>query len=117
MALPLPPERGFYMYVLRCADGSLYTGYTVDLPRRLATHQAGKASKYTRSRRPVHLAAWSEFPTQRAAMQAEVAFKRLSRAQKVRELATALPTIRARVGEDSRSGALPPFDLGIVGNG
>lgn len=121
MAPSPPPERGFYMYVLRCADGSLYTGYTVDLPRRLATHQAGKASKYTRSRLPVRLAAWSDFPTQRAAMQAEAAFKRLSRAQKLMCLAGDRPEARrtpqSRVGKESKSGASAHFDLGIVGNG
>ena len=73
-----------YMYVLRCADGSLYTGYTVDVPRRLRQHQAGKASRYTRARRPLTLAGWWQFADKRAAMQAEYAFKRLPRAEKLR---------------------------------
>ncbi|MNL60212.1 GIY-YIG nuclease superfamily protein [compost metagenome] len=73
-----------FMYVLRCADGSLYTGYTVDVPRRLRQHQAGKASRYTRTRRPLALAGWWQFETQRAAMQAEYDFKRLARAEKLR---------------------------------
>jgi putative endonuclease len=78
---------GHYMYVLRCADGSLYTGYTVDVARRLAQHQAGKASRYTRTRRPVTVAGWWQFEDKRSAMQAEWAFKQLSRAEKLRCLA------------------------------
>jgi putative endonuclease len=121
MATTLPPERGYYMYVLRCADGSLYAGYTVDLPRRLATHQAGRASKYTRARLPVEVGAWWAFPTQREAMQAEWAFKALSRREKLGHMAGNPPTTRpdkqSRDRKESRSGALAHFDLGIVGNG
>ncbi|MDB5101552.1 MAG: putative endonuclease [Cyanobacteria bacterium RYN_339] len=121
MAPALPPERGFYMYVLRCADGSLYAGYTVDLPRRLATHQAGKASKYTRVRRPVQVDAWWAFETQREAMRAEIAFKALPRPVKLRRITENWPGTppdkQSRVRKESRSGALAPFVLGIVGNG
>ena len=87
----LPTERAHYVYVLGCADGSLYGGYTVDLPRRLACHQAGKASKYTRTRRPVQVRIWWEFPTQRQAMQAEWAFKALTRLQKLKHLTSKRP--------------------------
>jgi putative endonuclease len=80
-------EREHFMYVLTCADGSLYTGYTVDVARRLRQHQAGKASRYTRARRPVALAGWWQFEDQRAAMQAEAAFKRLSRSEKLKLVA------------------------------
>jgi putative endonuclease len=79
--------REHFMYVLTCADGSLYTGYTVDVARRLRQHQAGKASRYTRARRPVALAGWWQFEDQRAAMQAEAAFKRLSRSEKLKLVA------------------------------
>jgi putative endonuclease len=79
--------REHFMYVLTCADGSLYTGYTVDVARRLSQHQAGKASRYTRTRRPVVLTGWWQFADQRAAMQAEAAFKRLSRPEKLRLIA------------------------------
>ena len=48
-------ETKAYMYVLECADGSLYTGYTTDVEKRLKTHNAGKGAKYTRARRPVKL--------------------------------------------------------------
>ena len=72
-----------FMYVLRCADGSLYTGYTIDMERRLAQHQAGKASRYTRARRPVSLVGWWQFEDKVSAMQAEAAFKRLTRREKL----------------------------------
>ena len=48
-------EKQAYTYVLKCADGSLYTGYTTDLEARVATHNAGKGAKYTKTRRPVEL--------------------------------------------------------------
>ena len=82
--IPEPPaERGHYMYVLRCADGTLYTGYTVAITPRLASHQAGKGAKFTRARLPVALMAWWAFESKPAAMSAEAAFKRLKRATKL----------------------------------
>jgi putative endonuclease len=73
-----------FVYLLRCGDGSLYCGWTTDLDRRLAQHQAGVASRYTRSRRPVALA-WSAAAASRGeAMSEEARIKRLSRAEKVR---------------------------------
>ncbi|HEY3279666.1 MAG TPA: GIY-YIG nuclease family protein [Gemmatimonadales bacterium] len=71
------------VYVLRCRDGSLYTGATNDLARRLAAHRAGRASAYTRSRRPVRLAYREGQPDRRAALRREAAIKRLTRAQKL----------------------------------
>ena len=69
--------------MLRCRDGSLYTGATVDLTRRVATHQAGRGAAYTRARLPVVLV-WSEAAADRsAALRREAALKRLTRAQKV----------------------------------
>lgn len=73
-----------YMYVVLCQDQSLYTGYSTDVSRRLAQHNAGKGAKYTRSRRPVRLLYTESFPNQRSAMQAEYAFKQKTRAQKLR---------------------------------
>ena len=70
------------LYLLRCADGSLYCGWTVDLERRLAAHLAGRASRYTASRRPVEVAAAWRLPDRSAAMRAEVAVKRLTKPQK-----------------------------------
>ena len=78
-----------WVYVLSCADGSLYTGWTVDVDRRLAAHQAGTASRYTRSRRPVALAASWSLPGRSAAMREEARIKRLPRAEKLRLLAAA----------------------------
>jgi putative endonuclease len=72
-----------WVYLLRCADGSLYTGWTSDLDRRLAAHAAGRASRYTRSRLPVELAAALPMPDRSAARREEARIKRLSRAEKL----------------------------------
>lgn len=64
-----------YMYVLECSDGSLYTGYTTDVKRRVDTHNAGKGAKYTRARLPVTLLYQEEFPDKPSAMSAEALFK------------------------------------------
>lgn len=72
------------VYVLRCADGSLYTGITNDLDRRLAAHRAGTASRYTRSRRPVRLVYRERRRSRSAALKREAAIKRLPRAAKLR---------------------------------
>lgn len=69
--------------MLRCRDGSLYTGSTVDLPRRLEMHRRGAGAKYTRGRRPVELVAWWHPPTATAAKSQEARFKRLRRAEKL----------------------------------
>jgi putative endonuclease len=72
-----------FVYLLRCRDGSLYCGWTDDLERRLATHNAGKGARYTRSRKPVRLV-WSEELVDRsAALKREIAVKRLTRTQKL----------------------------------
>ena len=71
------------VYLLRCRDGSLYTGITNDLARRLAAHRAGKASAYTRSRRPVRLAYRELVRDRSAALRREAAIKRLTRQAKL----------------------------------
>ena len=71
------------VYLLRCRDGSLYTGITNDLARRLASHQRGTASAYTRSRRPLALAYQEAQPDRGAALRREAAIRRLSRAEKL----------------------------------
>ncbi|WP_057490744.1 GIY-YIG nuclease family protein [Streptococcus orisasini] len=76
-----------YMYVLKCADGSLYTGYTTDIDKRLATHQAGKGAKYTKTRLPVELVYVETFNHKNAAMSAEAKFKQKTRDQKLRYIA------------------------------
>lgn len=74
-----------YMYVLRCADDSLYTGYTNDLNKRIATHNRGRGAKYTRpqSRRPVELLYHETFPDKSSAMSAEALFKHKTRQKKL----------------------------------
>lgn len=76
-------SRGWTVYVLRCADGTLYTGVTTDLKRRLAQHDAGTASACTRARRPVSLAWKRTRFTRSAALKKEAAIKRLSRREKL----------------------------------
>jgi putative endonuclease len=71
------------VYLLRCRDDSLYTGITNDLHRRLESHHSGKASAYTRSRRPVALAYQEALPDRGAALKREAAIRRLSRAEKL----------------------------------
>ena len=71
-----------FVYILRCGDGSLYTGIAKDLERRLAQHRAGRASRYTRRRQPVALA-WSRVvDSWSAALKEEIRIKALSRRQK-----------------------------------
>jgi putative endonuclease len=72
-----------WVYMLRCSDGSLYTGWTNDLQRRLARHADGKASRYTASRLPVELAAVWAMPDRGAAMREERRIKALPRGEKL----------------------------------
>lgn len=72
-----------WVYILRCADGSLYTGWTVDVERRLAAHRAGSGARYTRSRLPVELLASFAMDDQRSARREEARIKRLPREQKL----------------------------------
>ena len=76
-------ETKAYMYVVKCADGSLYTGYTTDIERRIAMHNAGKGAKYTRTRLPVTLLYTEEFASKQEAMSAEAFFKQKKRAAKL----------------------------------
>ena len=72
-----------YVYLLRCADGSLYCGWTVDVPKRLKAHATGGASRYTASRRPHTLAAAWEVPTHSDARRLEARIKQLTRLEKL----------------------------------
>ncbi|MFN2571446.1 MAG: GIY-YIG nuclease family protein [Gemmatimonadales bacterium] len=71
------------VYLLRCRDGSLYTGITNDLPRRLASHESGRASAYTRARRPLALAYHEAALDRSTALKREAAIRRLSRTEKL----------------------------------
>ena len=72
-----------YVYMLMCSDGSLYTGWTNDLERRVAVHNAGRGAKYTRSRRPVELVYSEEAGSKGEAMSREWHLKRLTRREKL----------------------------------
>ncbi|WP_207586262.1 GIY-YIG nuclease family protein [Halomontanus rarus] len=77
-------DRDHVVYVLECADGSLYTGYTTDLERRVGEHNAGEGAKYTRGRTPVELVYYEGYDSRSAAMSREYEIKQFSRARKVR---------------------------------
>ena len=79
----------YQVYILRCGDGTLYTGITNDLPRRLAAHSSGRGGKYTRGRLPVELVWHEEQPDKSAALRRELQIKALSRAEKLRLIAGA----------------------------
>ena len=72
----------WFVYILICADKTLYTGITTDLERRIEQHNAGKGAKYTRSRRPVRLAWHTHARSESTARQREYAIKQLSRTEK-----------------------------------
>ena len=72
-----------YTYILTCRDGTLYTGWTNDLEKRLRIHNEGKGAKYTKSRRPVVLAYFEEFNTKQEAMRREWEIKQMGRQQKL----------------------------------
>ena len=74
---------GNWVYILRCADGTLYTGWTNDLERRLKTHAAGRGGKYTRARLPVTLAYSERCESEHEARSREWHIKRLTRGEKL----------------------------------
>ena len=78
---------GYFNYILRCADGTLYSGFTTDPAARLAAHNAGTGAKYTRARLPVELVALWQWPDKSAAMSAEYRVKQMTREQKERLIA------------------------------
>jgi putative endonuclease len=78
-----------YTYVLACADGTLYTGWTTNLETRLRAHQAGKGSRYTRARLPVTLVYQREHATATEARRQEAAIRRLPRQEKLELICSA----------------------------
>lgn len=84
-----------FVYMLRCKDGSLYTGWTNDLEHRLAMHSSGRGAKYTRGRCPLELVYSEELPDKEAALRRECAIKKLRREQKL----ALLQTWQARIAE------------------
>lgn len=71
-----------YTYIVECKDGTLYTGWTTDLERRMKAHNSGKGAKYTRSRLPVVLRYYESFETKQEAMRREYEIKQLTRKEK-----------------------------------
>ena len=86
---------GWWVYILRCGDGTLYTGMTDDPERRLAAHRSGHGAKYTRGRGPLELVYSEELPDKEAALRRECAIKKLRREQKL----ALLQTWQARIAE------------------
>lgn len=72
-----------YVYIVKCADGTYYTGYTNDLKRRIKQHNAGEGAKYTKGRRPVELVHKESFKNRSKAMQREYEIKQLTRQGKI----------------------------------
>lgn len=76
-------NKKYYTYILKCADNTLYCGYTNDLEMRLQTHNSGKGAKYTKSRLPVEIVYFEEFQTKSEAMKRECSIKKLNKADKI----------------------------------
>ena len=77
-------EKKNYIYILKCADGTLYCGWTNDLEKRLKSHNDGKGAKYTRSRLPVSLVYFQEFDTAQEAQKREYRIKQMTRQEKLK---------------------------------
>lgn len=73
-----------YVYILKCSDGTLYTGYTNNLEKRIKVHNSGKGAKYTRCRLPVQLVYFEEYNTKSEATKREYAIKQLTRENKIK---------------------------------
>lgn len=80
----LPEAEGQYVYILRCGDGTLYTGWTTHMRRRLEAHRSGRGARYTRGRGPLTLVYCESLPTKSEALRREAYIKTLSRAKKER---------------------------------
>ncbi len=78
-----------FVYMVQCADNTLYTGWTTNVDRRLQAHNAGRGAKYTRERGPVRLVYVEEMPNRRAAMKRELEIKRMRRVKKLALIAEA----------------------------
>jgi putative endonuclease len=76
-----------FCYIVECADGTLYTGWTTDPERRVTVHNRGLGARYTKMRRPVRLVYVEELPDKKSAMNRERAIKRMTRSQKIKLLA------------------------------
>ena len=77
------PSKGWFVYILRCRDGTLYTGITVDVPKRLVAHRNGVGAKYTRGRLPVTLVYHERQPDRSSALRREAPLRRIGRVSKL----------------------------------
>lgn len=98
-----------YTYILRCSDGSFYTGWTNNLEKRLDSHNEGKGAKYTRARRPVELAYYEVFNTKEEAMRREWQIKRMTRKRKILLIEQQTDGIKTK--EESRQQLCRPEDI------
>lgn len=89
-----------YTYILRCGDGSLYTGWTNHLTKRVADHNAGRGAKYTKAHLPVELVYYEIFEAKEEAMKRECAIKKLSRPQKERLIESDMNLLKEAVPSD-----------------
>ena len=97
-------EPSCFVYMLECADGSLYTGWTNRLAQRVRAHNSGRGAKYTRSRRPVRLVYWEALPDKSSALRRELALKALDRAGKLALVHASAPAaIPAQHGEEKKT--------------
>ena len=80
-------DKQWFVYMLQCSDGTLYTGITDDVQHRLAVHNSGKGAKYTRARRPVKAVYTEKHDNKSSALKREIAIKRMSRSDKLRLVA------------------------------
>jgi putative endonuclease len=87
--------KSWYVYMLECSDGSIYTGITNDIAARIKKHNSGKGAKYTRTRGPVILKAYWTYELKSEAAKAEYAFKQLSRAEKIKLIRACKMTLPA----------------------
>ena len=89
----------WYLYILECKDGTLYTGITSDLIKRIIKHNRGKGAVYTRLKRPVRLIYWEEFPDKVLAAKREKQIKSLKRREKIEFIKSKSPHIGRDVGK------------------
>ena len=89
-----------YTYIVKCADGSFYTGWTTDIERRLKCHNAGKGAKYTKARRPVKLVYFETFESKIDAMKREYAIKQMKRSEKIKLISSINDTLSVKAISD-----------------
>ena len=90
-----------YTYIVRCRDGTLYTGLTNNLEKRMEAHNSGKGARYTKSRRPVKLVYYEEFETKEEAMSREYAIKHMKKSKKEKLLENLYPAVQKSISLQS----------------